>query len=60
MLHEDFDSEIARVAKGLFRIIGHGMLSRMEVAGEGRPIRALGLGRSRSCPGGNGGGSAPC
>ena len=44
MLHEDFDSEIALVAKAGGRIVGHVMLSRMEVTGERGPIRALGLG----------------
>jgi putative acetyltransferase len=43
-LHYDFDSEISLVAQRWRRIVGHIMLSRMEVSGDGRAYRALGLG----------------
>lgn len=44
MLHEDFDSEVSVVAKSGDRVVGHVILSRMEVSGDGRTYRALGLG----------------
>ena len=44
MLHEDLDSEISLVAKDGAQVVGHVMLSRMQVEGDGRGYRALGLG----------------
>ena len=44
MLHDDLDSEISLVAKDDARVVGHVMLSRMRVEGDGRTYRALGLG----------------
>ena len=48
MLRDDGDSEISLVAeesdKARPRIVGHVMLSRMQVEGDGRAFRALGLG----------------
>ena len=43
-LREDSDSEISLVAEDEGTIVGHVLLSRMKVAGDGRPFRALGLG----------------
>jgi putative acetyltransferase len=43
-LHYDFDSEISLVAQRWRRIIGHIMLSRMDVSGDGKAYRALGMG----------------
>jgi putative acetyltransferase len=42
-LHEDGDSEISLVAEDEGTIVGHVMLSRMAVEGDGRQYRALGL-----------------
>ena len=42
-LHADFDSEISLVAKDEREIVGHVMLSRMQVEADGREQRALGL-----------------
>ena len=44
MLHDDLDSEISLVAKDGPQVVGHVMLSRMRVEGDGRTYRALGLG----------------
>ena len=44
MLHDDCDSEISLVARDGARVIGHVLLSRMKVEGDGRSYRALGLG----------------
>ena len=44
MLHEDGDAEISLVAKDGAQVVGHVMLSRMQVEGGGRRYRALGLG----------------
>ncbi len=44
MLHEDGDAEISLVAKDGAQVVGHVMLSRMQVEGDGRSYRALGLG----------------
>jgi putative acetyltransferase len=55
-LHEDFDSEISLVAEQGGAIVGHVMLSRMEVTGDGEPIRALGLGPVGVLPGHQGAG----
>ena len=44
MLHEDGDAEISLVAKDGAQMVGHVMLSRMQVEGDGRTFRALGLG----------------
>jgi putative acetyltransferase len=43
MLNEDSDSVISLVAKDHGQIIGHVLLSRMDVQGDGRKLRALGL-----------------
>jgi putative acetyltransferase len=42
-LHDDFDSEISLVARDDGQIVGHVLLSRMKVEGDGREYRALGL-----------------
>ena len=42
-LQDDLSSEISLVAKENGRIVGHILLSRMEVEGDGRRYRALGL-----------------
>jgi putative acetyltransferase len=55
-LHADFDSEISLVAEQGGAIVGHVMLSRMAVTGEGEPIRALGLGPVGVLPGHQGAG----
>ncbi len=55
-LREDFDSEISLVAEQSGEIVGHVMLSRMGVAGEGRAWRALGLGPVGVLPGAQGSG----
>ena len=44
MLHNDSDSAISLVAKDDGAIVGHVLLSRMTVEGDGRKYRALGLG----------------
>ena len=43
-LHEDFDSEISLVALDEKAVVGHIMMSRMQVEGDGRSLRALGMG----------------
>ena len=43
-LHEDGDSVLSLVAELRGEIVGHVMLSRMRVNGDGRDCRALGLG----------------
>ncbi len=50
-LHEDFDSEISVVAEQAGGVVGHVMLSRMSVSGDGRAFRALGLGPVAVKPG---------
>jgi putative acetyltransferase len=55
-LHEDFDSEISLVAEQGGAIVGHVMLSRMDVSGDGRAFRALGLGPVGVLPGAQGSG----
>jgi putative acetyltransferase len=55
-LHEDFDSEISLVAEQGGAIVGHVMLSRMEVTGDGTAIRALALGPVAVLPGHRGAG----
>jgi putative acetyltransferase len=55
-LHDDFDSEISLVAEQSGEIVGHVMLSRMSVSGDGRAFRALGLGPVAVQPGAQGGG----
>jgi putative acetyltransferase len=55
-LHEDFDSEISLVAEQGGEIVGHVMLSRMSVSGDGRAFRGLGLGPVAVMPGMQGGG----
>ena len=42
-LHVDLDSEISLVARNEGQIVGHVLLSRMKVEGDGREYRALGL-----------------
>ena len=42
-LQDDLSSEISLVAKEGERVVGHVLLSRMEVEGDGRRYRALGL-----------------
>ena len=44
MLQDDRDAEISLVAKDGVQVVGHVMLSRMQVEGDGRTYRALGLG----------------
>ena len=44
MLNEDLDSKISLVASLDREIVGHVMLSRMQVEGDERSFRALGLG----------------
>jgi putative acetyltransferase len=55
-LEEDFDSEVSLVAERHGEIVGHVMLSRMAVSGDGRQLRALGLGPVAVLPGALGGG----
>lgn len=55
-LHEDRDSEISLVAEQAGEIVGHVMLSRMEVSAGGRAFRALGLGPVGVLPGAQGSG----
>ncbi|HYD36807.1 MAG TPA: N-acetyltransferase [Allosphingosinicella sp.] len=43
-LREEGDSEISLVAELAGEIVGHALLSRMDVSGDGRAFRALGLG----------------
>ena len=43
MLRDNLDSEISLIARDAGEILGHVLLSRMEVEGGGRPYRALGL-----------------
>lgn len=42
-LHDDGDSVLSLVAEHKGEIVGHAMLSRMSVSGDGRAYRALGL-----------------
>jgi putative acetyltransferase len=55
-LHEDFDSEISLVAEQVGEIVGHVMLSRMNVSAGSRAFRALGLGPVGVLPGAQGSG----
>lgn len=55
-LNEDFDSEISLVAEQAGEVVGHIMLSRMSVSGDGRAFRALGLGPVGVRPSMQGGG----
>jgi putative acetyltransferase len=55
-LHEDFDSEISLVAEQAGELVGHVMMSRMSVSGDGRTFRALGLGPVAVMPAMQGGG----
>jgi putative acetyltransferase len=55
-LHEDFDSEISLVAEQSGEIVGHIVLSRMTVSGDGRAFRALAMGPVGVMPGMQGGG----
>ena len=55
-LHDEFDSEISLVAEQAGEIVGHVMLSRMNVSGDGRAYRALCLGPVGVRPGDQGGG----
>ncbi|HLL31721.1 MAG TPA: N-acetyltransferase [Allosphingosinicella sp.] len=55
-LHKDFDSEISLVAEQGGEIVGHVMLSRMSVSGDGRAFRALGLAPVAVLPGAQGSG----
>ncbi|HEX6375207.1 MAG TPA: N-acetyltransferase [Allosphingosinicella sp.] len=55
-LHDDYDSEISLVAEQAGEIVGHALLSRMNVSGEGRVFRALGLGPVGVLPGTQGSG----
>ena len=50
-LVDSFDSEISLVAEQAGEIVGHIMLSRMTVSGDGRAYRALGLGPVGVMPG---------
>jgi putative acetyltransferase len=55
-LHQDFDSEISLVAEQEGGIVGHVLLSRMNVSAAGRAFRALGLGPVGVLPGAQGSG----
>ncbi|HEX9965912.1 MAG TPA: N-acetyltransferase [Allosphingosinicella sp.] len=55
-LHEDFDSEVSLVAEQAGGIVGHVMLSRMNVSAGSRGLRALGLGPVGVLPGAQGSG----
>ena len=44
MLNKDGDAEISLVARDGAQVVGHVTLSRMQVEGDGRTYRALGLG----------------
>ena len=56
-LRGDFDSVISLAAEQSGEIVGHIMLSRMNVSGGGRAWRALGLGPVAVLPGAQGGGA---
>ena len=55
-LHRDFDSEISLLAEQGGEIVGHVMLSRMDVSAGSRAFRALGLGPVGVLPGAQGSG----
>lgn len=55
-LDEDFDSEISLVAEQTGEIVGHVMLSRMNVSAGSRVFRALGLAPVSVLPGAQGSG----
>ncbi len=55
-LHGDFDSEISLVAEQAGEVVGHVLLSRMSVSGDGTAFRALGLGPVGVRPGTQGSG----
>ena len=55
-LGDDLDSEISLVAEQAGEIVGHVLLSRMDVSGGGRDRRALGLGPVGVLPGAQGSG----
>jgi putative acetyltransferase len=55
-LNADHDSEISLVAERSGEIVGHVLLSRMSVSGDGRALRALGLGPVAVLPGSQGSG----
>lgn len=55
-LNDDYDSEISLVAEQTGEIVGHVMLSRMNVSAGGRAFRALGLGPVGVLPGAQGSG----
>jgi putative acetyltransferase len=55
-LRDDLDSAISLVAERSGEIVGHALLSRMSVSGEGRSYRALGLGPVGVRPAAQGGG----
>ena len=55
-LLEGFDSEISLVAERAGEIVGHVLLSRMSVSGDGRVFRALGLAPVGVLPRAQGGG----
>lgn len=55
-LHSDLDSRISLVAEQAGDIVGHVMLSRMSVSGDGTAFRALGLGPVAVHPGSQGSG----
>lgn len=43
-LHDDCDSEVSLIAKDGGKVVGHVLLSRMKVEGDGRDYRAVALG----------------
>ena len=55
-LAQDGDAIVSLVADGGGRVAGHMMMSRMRAEGDGRPLRALGLGPLAVLPGYQGGG----
>lgn len=55
-LHADRESEISLVAEQAGEIVGHVMLSRMDVSAGSRTFRALGLGPVAVLPGAQGSG----
>ena len=55
-LRDDLDSQVSLVAEQSGEVVGHVMLSRMTVSGDGRQWRALGLGPVAILPGAQGGG----
>jgi len=55
-LQEDYDSEISLVAEQSGEIVGHVMLSRMNVSAGSQAFRALGLGPVGVLPGAQGSG----